>query len=106
MEKNLGGMEKEYSQPWDILLRNCEFDQAAEDIRNALRLMDEEAGSKGGQAYYKEEFVAVLKAFLLVPSIETAIPLLEVAPFLFATFDRCSPGGAAYEMRHLLDDNV
>ncbi len=69
-----------------------------------LKMTEQEAAAKGETAYYKPEFLGVLYPFIENPSVATAVPLLQVAPFLRSYFEKCSPGGRFYEMRRLLGE--
>jgi hypothetical protein len=85
------------------LPRDCDFIMTAIEIREGLRTMEQDAAARGEAAYYKPEFLKALYPFIEKPSSGTAIPLLQVAPFLRSYFDKCSPGGEIYEMRRFLD---
>jgi hypothetical protein len=88
------------SPDWNDLLKNCDFEMT-DEITDMLRIQ-QEAASKGEEAYYEPNFLAVLYPFLKNPSAQTAIPLLHVAPPFYSYFQGCSPGGNFYEMRWLL----
>jgi CheY-like chemotaxis protein len=83
---------------WNDALRNCDFEMTAREIRDMLKMWKEEAGTRGEEPYYNPEFLAVLYPFLKTPSLDTAVPLLEVAPATYSVFEKCSPGGEFYEM--------
>lgn len=85
------------------LPKGCDFVMTAAEIRDSLKMMEQEGAAKGEAAYYKPEFLEVLYPFVERPSATTAIPLLEVAPFLRSYFEKCSPGGEFYEIRRLLN---
>lgn len=85
-----------------VLPEGCDFAMVAEEIREMLRMMNTEAASQGGNAYYKPEFLSVLNSFLKQPSSETAQPLLNLAPSMYTYFENCSPGGSFYETRAFL----
>ncbi len=96
--KAVGGLE------WNDALRNCDFMMTADEIRDMLKIAEEEANAGGVKPYYKQEFLDVLYPFIEKPAAATAIPLLQVAPFLRTYFEKCSPGGDFYEMRRLLGE--
>ena len=87
----------------DEVLKNCDFTMAADEIRDMLKMTEEAGVARGEQTYYKPELLEALYPFIESPSLATAIQLLEVAPFLWPYFEKCSPGGDFYEMRRLLD---
>lgn len=92
----------EPSQDWQILLKSCDFNMAAEEIRDMLKIMEQEAASTGERPYYKQEFLDVLYPFLNYPSLPTAMALLEAAPFLRSYFEQCSPGGSFHEIHEMV----
>jgi hypothetical protein len=67
---------------------NCDLIMVVTELRDGLKMMEQEATPKGDAVYYKPEFLKVLYPFIEHPSASTAIPLLEVAPFLRSYFDR------------------
>jgi hypothetical protein len=87
---------------WNGVLKNCDFIMTAGELRDMLKMMQQEATAKGEEVYYKPEFLEVLYPFIEAPSASTAIRLLEVAPFLSSYFERCRPGGDFYEMKRFL----
>jgi hypothetical protein len=89
-------------EEWGGLPKDRDFIMTAAEIRDMLKMMKDEAAAKGEAPYYKREFLDALYPFIENPSPATATPLLKVAPFLRAYFEKCSPGGEFYEMRRLL----
>jgi ketosteroid isomerase-like protein len=96
--------KRESRQSWAAVLVNCDFDLAAEELNDALALINADAKSKGEEAHYRDDFADAYAAFIISPVLETAVTLLEVAPDLYEVFSRCCPGGDAYELHRLLDD--
>ena len=94
--------KRESRQSWHTALVDCDFDLAAQEVRDVLAAA--EAKSKGEEAHYREDFADAYTAFTIAPEIETAIDLLKVAPNLYEVFTSCCPGGDAYETRRLLED--
>ncbi|MGD0469678.1 MAG: hypothetical protein ABSA54_14965 [Terriglobales bacterium] len=90
-------------QEWGDVPKDCDLVMTANQIRDMLRMTEQEAAAKGEAAYYKKEFLEVLHPFVESPSLATATPLLQVAPFLRPYFEKCSPGGEFYEMRRFLN---
>lgn len=89
---------------WSDVLRDCDLIMTAAEVKDGLKMMQEEGAVKGETPYYKQEFLEVLYPFMENPSVATAVPLLEAAPFLRAYFEKCSPGGEFYETRRLLGE--
>jgi hypothetical protein len=100
----LGRTGMEQAENWSRLLDGCDFKLAADEIKQALKLMEQTA-SEDGHYVYKKEFLAVLYAFLETPNAETAISLLKVAPPLYTYFEGCSPGGTFCVMRRWREEN-
>lgn len=88
---------------WTELLRTCDFEMTACEVRNMLKMWKHEAASREEEPYYNAEFLAVLYPFLESPSLDTAVSLLEVAPATYSLFEKCSPGGDFYEMNQFLN---
>jgi hypothetical protein len=98
--------KSESRQFWTAALINCDFNLAAEELIAVFRMTNSEAKSKGEEAHYREDFADPYTAFMIAPALETATPLLEVAPDLYEVFSRCCPGGDSYETRRLLEDET
>jgi CheY-like chemotaxis protein len=94
------------SLDWDDLLRNCDFEMTACEVRSMLKMWEKEATATGEKPHYNPEFLAVLYPFLENPSFDTAVSLLEVAPSTYSLFERCSQGGQFYEMNHFLKQEI
>jgi len=91
-------------QAWSDIPKGCDLLMTAAEITDMLKMTEREAAEKGETAYYKPDFLKALSPFLENPSLATAAPLLQVAPFLRSYFENCSPGGEFYEMRRLLGE--
>jgi hypothetical protein len=91
------------SKDWQTLLDGCDFDMASLEIRDMLDINQREAASRGEEVIVRNDLGNALQRFLGFPSMETAIPLLAVAPSLFSYFEGCKPGGHFYEMNVLRD---
>jgi len=91
-------------QGWSDVLRDCDLIMTAAEIKDGLKMMEEEGAVRGETPCYKQEFLEVLYPFIENPSFATAAPLLQAAPFLRLYFERCSPGGEFYEVRRLLGE--
>lgn len=89
---------------WSDVLRNCDLIMTADEIRDMLKMAEDEASARGEKPYYKQEFLDVLYPFIDKPSVATAIPLPQAAPPLRSYFEKCSPGGDFYEVRRLLGE--
>jgi hypothetical protein len=101
---NAAQSQSAQGRDWSDVLKDCDLVMTAAEIRDMLKMTEQEADAKGETAYYKPEFLEVLYPFIENPSAATAIPLLHVAPFLCSYFEKCSPGGDFYEMRRLLGE--
>lgn len=88
---------------WNDLLRNCDFDLTAREVRHMLKKWKEEAASRGEEPYYSPEFLEALYPFLETPSLDTAKSLLEVAPRTYPLFEKCSQDGEFYAMNQFLN---
>jgi len=92
------------TKDWARLLSECDFRLAADEIRDMLSASEREAASEDGHYVYKKELLEAIYAFLATPNLQTAIPLLTVAPPLYSYFESSSPGGNFYSMRKWSND--
>jgi hypothetical protein len=80
----------------------CDLTLAREEIAAMHRMLNEQARQEGGDFFFKNEYIAALKAFSMNPNIVTARALLQVSPESVEYFESCSPGGSLYSVnRHL-----
>jgi len=91
-------------QEWADVPKDCDLAMTAIEIKDMLKMAEQEAAVKGKAAYYKPELLEVLYPFIENPSLTTATALLQIAPSLRSYFEECSPGGEFYEMRRFLDE--
>jgi hypothetical protein len=85
-------------------LECCDFESVADEIKDMLRMNENEAAARGEEAYYDPKFLAALYPFLETPSRETAGPLLQLAPMLSKYFPAYKPGGTFHDYKKVLGD--
>jgi hypothetical protein len=89
------------SKDWRALLRDCDFDMAAGEIRDMLEIHRDDA-SRGEEIVYRDDLGSALTRFVKFPSLETAMALLDVSPSLYSYFEVCKTTGCFYQARRLL----
>ena len=53
-----------------------------------FKIAKEDVAAKGGENYYKNEFVEALNPFMSNPCLKNAINLLEISPVLYPYFEQ------------------
>lgn len=94
------------SKDWRALLRDCDFDMAAGEIRDMLEIHRDDAASRSEEIVYRDDLGSALTRFVKFPSLETAMALLDVSPSLYSYFEACKTTGSFYQARRLLYENA
>lgn len=78
---------------WRDVLSTCNFVEAREDLQRMLNLLREDARAQAAEPVFQTEFVKAWEHFAMTPSLDTAMPLIEMAPPLWRVFEMCCGGG-------------
>jgi hypothetical protein len=97
-----GGTMERTGAEWRVLLDECDFEMAKNEIANMLVMANKEAARSGGAYYYEPNTLAAITEFLGQPSMLTAVSLLQRAPTFYSYFEACSPGGTFYGINRFL----
>jgi len=78
---------------WREVLRTCNFVEAREDLRKMLQVLRDDAQAQGAEPVFLTEVAIAWEHFAITPSLDTAIPLIEMAPPLWSVFEMCCGRG-------------
>ena len=84
-------------EAFELVLQQCNFELARNEIADFLKMASAEAARAGGDVAYKAEFVQGWQAFSANPSANTARSWLRTAPeyqnMIYSYLVECCPGG-------------